>query len=67
MADWFDEAKGEAPALSDADPALADEAQRWAERLREALAPLAVRIEHIGSTAVPPWSRPPLHLSQPSQ
>jgi len=36
-----------------ADPAWIDEGHRWAERTAEALGDLAMRVDHVGSTAVP--------------
>jgi dephospho-CoA kinase len=36
-----------------ADPAWIDEGHRWAEHAAEALGDLAMRVDHVGSTAVP--------------
>lgn len=35
------------------DPGWVDEGHRWAERTAEALGDLAMRVDHVGSTAVP--------------
>jgi GrpB-like predicted nucleotidyltransferase (UPF0157 family) len=43
----------ERPIVSEPDPTWADRAITLADQLREALGPAAVRIEHIGSTAIP--------------
>jgi GrpB-like predicted nucleotidyltransferase (UPF0157 family) len=50
--EWFDRPRGDPPAVEEPDPAWAARAAEWIERLSDALAPLDVRIEHIGSTAV---------------
>jgi GrpB-like predicted nucleotidyltransferase (UPF0157 family) len=42
------------------DPRWATEAQSELERIRQALGPLAVRLEHVGSTAVPGLAAKPI-------
>ncbi|GIF41348.1 GrpB family protein [Actinoplanes xinjiangensis] len=42
------------------DPGWAGRGVAWVQRLREVLGPLAVRVEHIGSTAVPGMAAKPV-------
>lgn len=51
--EWFDEPKGDPPVVVDPDSAWEARGREWAQRLREALAPLDVAVDHVGSTAVP--------------
>lgn len=58
--EWFDEPKGDPPLVVDADPAWPDIAREWIELLGGALAPLDVRVEHVGSTVVPSLAAKPV-------
>jgi GrpB-like predicted nucleotidyltransferase (UPF0157 family) len=58
--EWFDQPKGDPPVVVDPDPAWADTARRWIERIQQALDPLDVRVEHVGSTAVPELAAKPV-------
>ena len=51
--EWFDRPSGERVELRSSDPEWAVAADSWAARIRAVLAPTTVRVEHIGSTAVP--------------
>ena len=58
--EWFDQPKGDPPVLVDPDPAWAEAGRDWVARLGDALAALDVRIEHVGSTAVPGLAAKPV-------
>lgn len=51
--EWFDRPGGEPVELREHSPAWAPFAERWIADIRRALQPLEVRVEHVGSTAVP--------------
>ena len=51
--EWFDHPGGEPAVVVPASPRWAEEAADWLRRIGEALAEPAVRLEHVGSTAVP--------------
>ena len=50
--EWFGQPKCDPPVIASFDSSWAAIAEEWIERLRGALGPLAVSIEHVGSTAV---------------
>jgi GrpB-like predicted nucleotidyltransferase (UPF0157 family) len=58
--EWFDQPKGDPPVVADPDPAWAETARQWTERIHQALGLLDVRIEHVGSTAVPGLAAKPV-------
>jgi GrpB-like predicted nucleotidyltransferase (UPF0157 family) len=58
--EWFDEPKDDPPVVSDPDPSWSETARQWIERLHQALAPLDVGVEHVGSTAVPGLAAKPV-------
>lgn len=51
--EWFDRPGEEPVELHEPSLHWQAVAARWAEEIREALKPLRVRVEHVGSTAVP--------------
>ncbi|WP_336645912.1 GrpB family protein [Microbacterium sp. USHLN186] len=51
--EWFDQPIGEAVEIHEPSKEWLAIGQRWEERLTEALSPLPVRVDHVGSTAVP--------------
>jgi GrpB-like predicted nucleotidyltransferase (UPF0157 family) len=58
--EWFDRPKGDAPVLEEPDAAWSRQAGEWIRRLSAALAPLDVRVEHVGSTAIPGLAAKPV-------
>jgi GrpB-like predicted nucleotidyltransferase (UPF0157 family) len=65
---WFDRPGREPVELSEPSARWADLAHTWGEAITQAVRPLRVRVEHVGSTAVPALIAKPvvdLQLSVP--
>lgn len=58
--EWFDRPGGEPAVIVAASPRWAAEATDWLNRIRDAIADPGVRLEHIGSTAVPGLAAKPV-------
>ncbi len=58
--EWFDQPIGEPVEIHDASEGWAALGQQWERRLSAALAPLPVRVDHVGSTSVPGLSAKPV-------
>lgn len=58
--EWFDQPIGEPVEIQSPSEEWAATGCRWEERLVEALSPLPVRVDHIGSTSVPGLAAKPV-------
>ncbi|WP_421074438.1 MULTISPECIES: GrpB family protein [unclassified Microbacterium] len=58
--EWFDQPIGEAVEIHDPSDEWAAIGHDWEERLTEALSPLPVRVDHVGSTSVPGLAAKPV-------
>lgn len=58
--EWFDQPIGEPVEIESPSEEWAATGRRWEERLVEALSPLPVRVDHIGSTSVPGLAAKPV-------
>lgn len=58
--EWFDQPIGEAVEIHDSSGEWAVIGRSWKDRLREALSPLSVQVDHVGSTSVPGLAAKPV-------
>lgn len=58
--EWFDQPIGEPVEIHDASGEWAARGRAWETRLADALAPLRVQIDHVGSTSVPGLAAKPV-------
>lgn len=58
--EWFDQPIGEAVEIHDPFGEWAAIGRSWEERLGQALSPLPVRVDHVGSTSVPGLAAKPV-------
>lgn len=58
--EWFDQPLGEAVEIHDSSDEWSAIGRRWEDRLSEALSPLPVRVDHVGSTSVPGLAAKPV-------
>ncbi|MFJ4044593.1 GrpB family protein [Microbacterium sp. NPDC089987] len=58
--EWFDQPIGEAVEVHDPSGEWAAIGRSWEDRLGQALSPLPVRVDHVGSTSVPGLAAKPV-------
>jgi len=58
--EWFDQPIGEPVEIVEASEQWAVRGRAWETRLADALAPLAVQVDHVGSTSVPGLAAKPV-------